>query len=96
MRAAGIDRFGGAVRPLDLGAPASPGPDAAVVTVRAADVGNWDDIARTGAWDLGKQPPPALGVEAAGIVADVGGAVRDFAVGDRVAVHSAPLRAQGA
>ncbi|MET7992040.1 alcohol dehydrogenase catalytic domain-containing protein [Amycolatopsis sp. NPDC005232] len=96
MRAAGIDRFGGDVRPLDFDAPASPGPDEVVVAVRAAGVGNWDDIARTGGWDLGSQPPMALGVEAAGFVAEVGGTVRDFAVGDRVAVHSAPLRAQGA
>ncbi|QYN21342.1 alcohol dehydrogenase catalytic domain-containing protein [Amycolatopsis sp. DSM 110486] len=96
MRAAGIDRFGGDIRALDFDAPASPGPDEVVVAVRAAGVGNWDDIARTGGWDLGTQPPMALGVEAAGVVAEVGGAVRDFAVGDGVAVHSAPLRAQGA
>jgi NADPH:quinone reductase-like Zn-dependent oxidoreductase len=38
----------------------------------------------------------ALGVEAAGLVAAVGTSNGRFAVGDRVAAHSAPLREQGA
>jgi len=59
-------------------------------------VGNWDEIARTGGWDLGRQPPMALGVEAAGVVAGVGAAVASPAAGDRVMTHSLPLRGQGA
>ena len=55
-------------------------------------MGNWDDIARTGGWDLGRHPPMALGVEAAGVATRTGGAV----AGDRVMTHSLPLRAQGA
>jgi hypothetical protein len=82
MRAAGIDRFGGDIGPRELDAPPTPGTDEVLVEVRAAGVGNWDDIARNGAWDLGKQPPTALGVEAAGVVAAVGSAVRNVAVGD--------------
>ncbi|MFI5615750.1 alcohol dehydrogenase catalytic domain-containing protein [Amycolatopsis sp. NPDC051903] len=96
MRAAGIDRFGGDVRAVEVEAPPAPGPGEVLVEVRAAGVGNWDDIARTGGWDLGARPPMALGVEAAGVVAAVGGDVRDVAVGSRVAVHSAPFLAQGA
>jgi NADPH:quinone reductase-like Zn-dependent oxidoreductase len=66
-----------------------------LVEVRSAGVGNWDEIARTGGWDLGRQPPMALGVEVAGVAARAGGAVTGFAAGDRVMAHSLPLRAQG-
>ncbi|MGH3008557.1 MAG: hypothetical protein ACRDLM_04020 [Gaiellaceae bacterium] len=64
MRAAGIDAFGGAVRLLELAAPATPGPDEVVIGVHAAGVGNWDEIVRVGGWDVGRRPPLALGVEA--------------------------------
>jgi NADPH:quinone reductase-like Zn-dependent oxidoreductase len=72
------------------------GADEVLLEVRCCGVGNWDEIARNGAWDLGRQPPMALGVEAAGIVAGTGTAVRGLAAGDRVMTHSLPLRAQGA
>ena len=72
MRAAGIVAFGDEVRMLDLAAPASPAPDEVVISVRAAGVGNWDEIVRVGDWDVGRRPPLALGVEAAGIVDAVG------------------------
>src|ERR687897_844686 len=69
MRAAGIDVFGGDVRMLELAAPGSPAPDEVVISVRAAGVGNWDEIVRVGGWDVGRRPPLVLGVEAAGPVA---------------------------
>src|SRR2546426_12791997 len=72
MRAAGIDAFGDAVRMLDLPAPSSPAPDEVVISVRAAGVGNWDEIVRVGDWDVGHRPPLALGVEAAGVIDNVG------------------------
>jgi len=53
MRAAGIDAFGDAVRMLDLPAPSSPAPNEVVISVRAAGVGNWDEIVRVGDWDVG-------------------------------------------
>jgi NADPH:quinone reductase-like Zn-dependent oxidoreductase len=71
-------------------------PDEVLVEVSCAGVGNWDDIARAGGWDLGRQPPMALGVEAAGVAARVGGAVAGVVAGQRVMTHSLPLRAQGA
>ena len=46
MQAAGIDAFGGEVQLLELAAPASPAPDEVVISVRAAGVGNWDEIVR--------------------------------------------------
>jgi NADPH:quinone reductase-like Zn-dependent oxidoreductase len=71
-------------------------PDEVLLEVRCCGVGNWDEIARTGGWDLGRDPPMALGVEAAGVVAGTGGAVADLTAGDRVMTHSLPLRGQGA
>jgi NADPH:quinone reductase-like Zn-dependent oxidoreductase len=95
MRAAGIRRYSEPVEPLELPGPRELRPDEVLVEVRSAGVGNWDEIARTGGWDLGRQPPMALGVEVAGVAARAGGAVTGFAAGDRVMTHSLPLRAQG-
>ena len=66
-----------------------------MIDVRVCGVGNWDEFARTGNWDLGIRPPMALGVEAAGLVGAVGEQVTGITIGDRVTVHSAPLREQG-
>jgi NADPH:quinone reductase-like Zn-dependent oxidoreductase len=96
MQAAGIDAFGGEVRLLKLAAPASPAPDEVVISVRAAGVGNWDEFVRVGNWDVGRPPPLALGVEAAGVVAAVGEDVTSLAPGDEVLTHPIPLRDQGA
>jgi NADPH:quinone reductase-like Zn-dependent oxidoreductase len=96
MQAAGIDSFGGDVRMLELAKPASPAPDEAVISVRAAGVGNWDEFVRVGDWDVGRRPPLALGVEAAGVVSAVGEEVTDLAAGDGVLTHPLPLRYQGA
>lgn len=111
MRAAGIREYSEPVEPLDLPDPGGLRPDEVLVEVRCCGVGNWDDIARAGGWDLGRQPPMALGVEAAGVIARVGAAADGrpadghraggparggLAVGDRVMTHSLPLRGQGA
>jgi NADPH:quinone reductase-like Zn-dependent oxidoreductase len=96
MRAAGIDDFGGEVQMLELAEPGPPAPDEAVISVRAAGVGNWDEFVRTGSWDVGGRPPLALGVEAAGVVAEVGEDVTSLAPGDEVLTHPVPLRHQGA
>ena len=96
MKAAGIDAFGGEVQLLELAAPPPPAPDEVVISVRAAGVGNWDEIVRVGGWDVGRRPPLALGVEAAGVVAAVGEDVTSFAPGDEVLTHPLPLRHQGA
>ena len=95
MRAAGIRRYSDPVQPMELPGPGDLRPDEVLIEVRSAGVGNWDEIARTGGWDLGRQPPMALGVEVAGVVAQAGPAVTGFASGDRVMTHSLPLRAQG-
>src|SRR6266542_3233676 len=96
MRAAGIETFGGEVQMLELAAPQSLASDEVVIAVRAAGVGNWDEIVRVGGWDVGRRPPLALGVEAAGVVAAVGEDVTSLALGDAVLTHPLPLRHQGA
>ncbi|HET7379778.1 MAG TPA: zinc-binding dehydrogenase [Gaiellales bacterium] len=95
MRAAGIETFRGEVRLLELAAPMSLAPDEVEIAVRAAGVGNWDEIVRVGGWDVGQQPPLALGVEAAGVVVAVGEEVTSLAPGDEVLTHPVPLRHQG-
>ena len=96
MRAAGVRRFNGAVELLALPDPRPPRPDEVLIDVFAAGVGNWDDIARSGGWELGVPPPLALGVQAAGVVTAVGDEAREPQVGARVLTHSLPLREQGA
>src|SRR5204863_9602727 len=83
MQAAGIEAFGAEVRMLELAAPASPASDEVVLSVRAAGVGNWDEIVRIGDWNVGRRPPLALGVEAAGVVAAVGADVTSLTPGRR-------------
>jgi NADPH:quinone reductase-like Zn-dependent oxidoreductase len=65
---------------LELAAPQSLAPDEVVIAVRAEGVGNWDEIVRVGGWDVGRRPPLALGVEAAGVAPSWrGGACASFA-----------------
>jgi NADPH:quinone reductase-like Zn-dependent oxidoreductase len=96
MRAVGIRQYSAPVELLELPGPGELRSDEVLLAVACCGVGNWDEIARTGSWDLGRQPPMALGVEAAGVVTGTGAAVTGPAVGDRVMTHSLPLRAQGA
>ena len=96
MRAAGIREIGNAVELLELPEPRALRSDEVLIEVRACGMGNWDEIARKGGWDLGTRPPMALGVEAAGLVAAVGDQVDGVQAGDRVTAHSLPLREQGA
>jgi NADPH:quinone reductase-like Zn-dependent oxidoreductase len=81
---------------LQFPAPRALQPDEVLLDIQACGVGNWDEVARTGGWDLGVRPPMALGVEAAGVVTAVGDRGGAVHVGDRVTVHSLPLREQGA
>jgi NADPH:quinone reductase-like Zn-dependent oxidoreductase len=87
-RSAGPD---GDVVLLELPDPPSPGPGQILVAVEAAGVGAWDRLLGGAGWDVGLRPPAALGVEGAGRVLAVGADVGEFAVGDRVLAHEAPL-----
>jgi NADPH:quinone reductase-like Zn-dependent oxidoreductase len=96
MRGAGILAYGGPIQRLELPEPEISDPYQLLIAVHAAGVGNWDDLVRTGAWDVGGTPPLALGVEAAGVVRAVGAMVSRFRVGDEVLTHCVPLQRQGA
>lgn len=95
MRVAGIRALGAPVESFELPEPRQLTDDEVLIEVMAAGVANWDEFARTGAWDVGRQPPMALGVEAAGTVLRAGNAVREWAPGDAVMTHPLPLRDQG-
>lgn len=92
VRGAGITELGGPVRALDVPDPTDPEPNDVLIEVYAAGVANWDDVVRTGGWDVGASPPMALGVEASGVVRAVGSAVSGFRAGDDVLTHAVPLR----
>ena len=80
---------------IDMPAPRPLADDEVLIRVMAAGVGNWDEIVRTGGWDVGRSPPMAHGVEAASIVVAVSRRVTDRAAGDEVITHPLPLRDQG-
>jgi NADPH:quinone reductase-like Zn-dependent oxidoreductase len=96
VHAACITVLGSDVTTLELNDPRDLRDDEVLIAVKAAGVGNWDDITRRGGWDLGLTAPAALGVQAAGFVHAVGGQVRTLAVADEVLTFTAPLRDQGA
>jgi NADPH:quinone reductase-like Zn-dependent oxidoreductase len=95
MQVAGIRRIGDRVEVFEVGDLRPLADDEVLVEVLAAGVGNWDEFARTGGWEVGARPPMALGVEAAGRVLAAGAAAGDWAPGDAVMTHPLPLRDQG-
>jgi NADPH:quinone reductase-like Zn-dependent oxidoreductase len=68
MRVAGIERHGGPVTMIEVAEARALRAGEVLIAVGAAGVGNWDDIVRGGGWDIGRNPPMALGVEAAGVI----------------------------
>jgi hypothetical protein len=90
--AAGIRSVGDGVEMIDVPGPRPLAGDEVLIQVVAAGVGTWDGIVRTGGWDVGGRPPMALGVEAAGVVAEVGSMVTAWAPADEVMTHPLPLR----
>src|SRR4051812_27367037 len=95
LRAAGIEAFGEDVALLELPEPPPLEAGQVLIEVKAAGVGNWEEFVRTGGWDVGRVPPLALGVEAAGEVVGVGPEVEWPAAGVAVMTHPLPLPHQG-
>ena len=95
LRAAGIEAFGDDVALLELPEPPPLETGQVLIAVKAAGVGNWEEFVRTGGWDVGRVPPLALGVEAAGEVVGVGPEVEWPAAGAAVMTHPLPLPYQG-
>ncbi len=95
MLVAGVRTLGGKVEMLELDGPRPLAADEVLIDIRGAGVGNWDNIVRYGGWDIGRTPPLALGVEAAGVIKAAGAHASGFTVGDEVLCHPVPLRDQG-
>lgn len=95
MRAAGIEHYGDEVHPMNIPEPRPLEAGEILMQVRAAGVGNWDNIVRTGGWNVGIVPPMVLGVEAAGSVLAVGPSVQGAEVGDSCITHPVPLHYEG-
>ena len=90
MKAVQIVEVGGpeVLRYVDVPRP-EPGQGQALVEIKAAGINFTDVYSRTG---LAHPPelPTILGVEAAGVVVELGPGVTEVAVGDRVAYSSGP------
>src|SRR5215218_10564539 len=95
LRAAGIEAFDDDVALLELPEPPPLETGQVLIEVKAAGVGNWEEFVPTGGWDVGRVPPLALGVEAAGEVVEVGPEVEWPAAGTAVMTHPLPLPYQG-
>ena len=95
MQVAGIREVGAHVEMIEVGEPRPLADDEALVEVKAAGAASWDEIVRSGGWDVGAGPPMALGVEAAEVVLAESQAVRGWVPGDAVLTHPVPLRGQG-
>jgi NADPH:quinone reductase-like Zn-dependent oxidoreductase len=95
LRAVGIEAFGGEVTLLVLPEPPPLEAGEVLIRVRAAGVASWDEIVRTGGWDVGRAPPLVLGVEAAGEVVGVAPGVEWPTTGMAVMTHPLPLPYQG-
>jgi len=88
-----IDRHGGPelLHPARVSAP-PPGPGEVRLRQTAIGVNFIDVYCRTGLFDL-LEPPGALGMEAAGVVLDLGQGVRHLSPGQRVAYACPPVGA---
>jgi NADPH:quinone reductase-like Zn-dependent oxidoreductase len=86
MKAAAIERFGrlDELKILELPRP-KPGAGEVLIRVRAAGVGNWDILQRTGEFSSGHDEfPLILGAECAGDVERLGANVTSLGEGDAV------------
>jgi NADPH:quinone reductase-like Zn-dependent oxidoreductase len=85
MKANRVHEFGGidAIIFEEIPQPA-PGPGEVLVRVRAAGVGPWDALVRTGDSGLPQPLPLTLGSDLSGVVVSTGPEVADFAPGDEV------------
>jgi NADPH:quinone reductase-like Zn-dependent oxidoreductase len=100
MRVAGVREFGGpdALEVVEVPDPPPPGPGQVKIRVHAATVNPTDTYLRNGSYRrrLGDAKPPYIpGMDAAGLVAEVGDGVEGLAVGDRVMAVVMPTRPEG-
>jgi NADPH:quinone reductase-like Zn-dependent oxidoreductase len=67
-----------------------------LIHMQGAEVGDWDELVRTGAWPMERPFPLVLGLAGAGSVVAVGKDAGTFAEGDMVYAYSYPLYDNGA
>ena len=79
----------------DLPVP-TPGPHDILMQMQSAEVGDWDELVRTGEWDMERPFPLILGLAGAGRIAAVGPAVTGFSANQLVYAYSYPLHDNGA
>lgn len=96
MRAAAIDRFGGAEQVTVQTVPVPEiGPRDVLIEVEVAGVASWDAVEREGHYDgafgMPSTFPYILGWDCAGTVAAIGSEVHRFKKGDRVYAATMPL-----
>jgi NADPH:quinone reductase-like Zn-dependent oxidoreductase len=95
MRVAGVRALGEPVEIFEVDEPAPPAAGEVLIDVVTSGIGNWDDLVRSGSWQVGGPAPMALGTSAAGTVAAVGSGVAGLREGDEVMTHPLPLRRHG-
>jgi NADPH:quinone reductase-like Zn-dependent oxidoreductase len=95
MRGWAINRYRDPMALMELPIP-QPGPRDVLIKMSGAEVGDWDELVRTGVWDMERPFPLVLGLGGAGTVASVGAQVKDFAAAQPVYAYSYPLADNGA
>jgi NADPH:quinone reductase-like Zn-dependent oxidoreductase len=100
MRVVGVLEFGGpeALEVVEVPDPPPPGPGEVKVRVHAATVNPTDTYMRNGSYRRllrDSRPPYIPGMDAAGVVAELGDGVTGLAVGDRVMAVVMPTRPEG-
>jgi hypothetical protein len=53
VHVAGVRTFGAQMEHFEQPDPRPPAPEDELLTVKAAGVGNWDEVMRRGGWDAG-------------------------------------------
>jgi NADPH:quinone reductase-like Zn-dependent oxidoreductase len=96
MRGWAIRAYGEAMVLMDDLPVPTPGPHDILLQMRSAEVGDWDELVRTGAWDMQRPFPLILGLAGAGRIAAVGAAVTEFSANQEVYAYSYPLHDNGA
>lgn len=85
MKAVRIEEFGGpeVLRTAEIPTP-EPGEDEVLIELRASGVNRADVLTRGGGYHAAGRPPIVPGFEGSGTVREVGAAVTEVSVGDRV------------
>jgi NADPH:quinone reductase-like Zn-dependent oxidoreductase len=95
MRAWAIRAYGEPIQELDVPLPRPRARDL-LIHMQGAEVGDWDELVRTGEWPMERPFPLVLGLAGAGTVAAVGSEPGVFTRGDQVYAYSYPLYDNGA